>query len=383
MKGRPILHNIGRLAVMLGAVALVSGGTYAWQDDTQYHISELTSRGGPVDAVLVEDFSELSGWQADSGNACVSMRVSVRNDSGQAVWVRLRFAELLELADAGDLSRTDAAQWPVHLWTAGETGPADLHTHITWQLQEDATLLLSQWNALPAEEQTAWNQAGGVWLLDDTAQDGWAYYSCALPSGASTDVLLDSVTLAQPFTADAAGSFFYAVDVELDAVASELPPQWDSEEVQPGQRDNTQHRRNELSGPLVVLPDTETPTATDSTVGATPEAEPAPEPPVEVTPEDIPADGTSPEADTQDGNTPVPVPSPGETDSSASQEDPESTVPSAPTALPDADLQTEEDPAQVSPAPGQTALPSQEEQTAVNPTGSADFPETTGEDFPQ
>lgn len=248
MKGRPILHHVGRLVTLLGAAAFVCGGTYAWQDDTQIRLSELAAVGSLLDVTLVENFTELTDWQAGSGNACVPMQVSVRNDGQQSVWVRLRFVELFD-GGTGDVDHTNASAWPVHIWT-GES--SELHDHITWQTTGD-TLLLSEWTALPAEMQSSRNEAGGVWLLDDTTAEGWAYYSCALPAGSSTSVVLDSVTLEQPFQAESGGVFFYAIDIQLDVVAAVDAPHWE-DPSQPSFRDSSQHRRNELAGIIQPLP---------------------------------------------------------------------------------------------------------------------------------
>ena len=313
--------------MLLGAVALVSGGTYAWQDDAQIRLSELSATEGLLDVTLVENFTELSGWQAGSGNACAPMQVSVRNDSQQPVWVRLRFTELFD-DGTGTADRIDASVWPAHAWS-GESG--GLRSHITWQTAQSA-LPLSVWQALPADEQDSWNEAGGIWLLDDTTAEGWAYYSCALPAGASTGTVLDSVTLAQPFTAEEETTFFYAIDIQLDVAAGQTP-QWDADDAPPTRRDATQHRRNEFTGVVEAAP-----------AGAeqTPQAQPVP-------PEE-PGTGQAgaPQTDPP-GATPTPAPDGQEPAGPTPDTGPQTPPAGEATPTPDAPKMT--------PAPGETSQP--------------------------
>jgi len=76
------------------------------------------------------------------------------------------------------------------------------HDYVEWLLGADL-ILLSDWDGQPA----------AAWILDDTSDEGWAYWGEALRPGGSTSKLLESIKLIrQPD-----GPFYYAIHVDMQA----------------------------------------------------------------------------------------------------------------------------------------------------------------------
>jgi len=76
------------------------------------------------------------------------------------------------------------------------------HDYVEWTLGAPL-ITLSDWNGEPV----------AAWILDDTSDEGWAYWGEALRPGDSTEKLLESITLIkQPD-----GPFYYAIHVDMQA----------------------------------------------------------------------------------------------------------------------------------------------------------------------
>lgn len=139
--------------------------------------------------------------------------------------------------------KNNVATWHNHLWLNDDNADAELtdnsgkvHDFIQWTLGTGTAMELSVWNALTSDEQKDINEDGGIWLLDTDSADGWAYYSKALkPEGTEeggvrldrTGFLLDAATLLkQPVQGNAGGSFYYSINVQMDAVTQDDLPLW-------------------------------------------------------------------------------------------------------------------------------------------------------------
>ena len=84
----------------------------------------------------------------------------------------------------------------------GNDPPQGFHDYIEWKL--GAPLVrLSDWDGQPA----------AAWILDDSSDDGWAYWGEALKPGDSTAKLLESITLLQRPD----GPYYYAIHVDMQA----------------------------------------------------------------------------------------------------------------------------------------------------------------------
>ena len=108
------------------------------------------------------------------------------------------------------LHPTDECKYTPHLWN-GSTLPGGkdtdpdkdpFHEYVEWKLGAPV-IKLSDWDGQPV----------AAWILDDTSDEGWAYWGQALDPGDSTTMLLETITLInQPD-----GPFYYALHVDMQA----------------------------------------------------------------------------------------------------------------------------------------------------------------------
>lgn len=90
-----------------------------------------------------------------------------------------------------------------HLWMDDFEDP--FREYVDWTLGEN-WITLTDWIADGA-------QPYGGWILDDTSNEGWAYWGDVLRSGEETTLLLESIELIkQP-----EGPFYYALHVDMQA----------------------------------------------------------------------------------------------------------------------------------------------------------------------
>ena len=110
---------------------------------------------------------------------------------------------------------TSECLYTPHLWNdppaePGNCGQGDdgndpargFHDYAEWKLG-DQLIKLSGWDGQPV----------AAWILDDTGNEGWAYWGETLRPGESTGKLLEGIALIlQPD-----GPFYYAIHVDMDA----------------------------------------------------------------------------------------------------------------------------------------------------------------------
>ena len=78
------------------------------------------------------------------------------------------------------------------------------HDYVEWTLGPVASLVkLSEWDGVPV----------AAWILDDSSDEGWAYWGEALRPGERTDLLLQSINLIKAPD----GPFYYAIHVDMQA----------------------------------------------------------------------------------------------------------------------------------------------------------------------
>ena len=106
---------------------------------------------------------------------------------------------------------TSECLYTIHTWDGEDhcdcenADQGKFHDFVQWNLGSDI-ILLSDWVA-------AGSTPGAFWILDDTSDEGWAYWGQALAPNVETSKLMESIELIkQPD-----GPFYYALHVDMQA----------------------------------------------------------------------------------------------------------------------------------------------------------------------
>jgi len=108
------------------------------------------------------------------------------------------------------LHPTSECLYTPHLWSGStfeggkdtEPNKDPFHKYVEWKL------------GAPLIKMSAWDgQPVAAWILDDSSNEGWAYWGEALKPGSSTTKLLNSIKLVEQPN----GPFYYALHVDMQA----------------------------------------------------------------------------------------------------------------------------------------------------------------------
>ena len=256
------------------AVALAVGGAYAWTDYSQS--ARNTFHGNVAADVLLHD--DFNGENKD---------VYVENTGDSAVYVRVKFAEYLQIGNVSVLpaygadsavdgyeraNPQDVTTWPVHQFANDvdtdnkcSGNAASAHNYYTWNMTGAQKAYLAgvteadpngrggltqeAFDALTFDadvtigtivtQKKLTSAAQPVMLLSEYMDmeaaarptngcwlldtDGWAYWSNALQPGTATNLLLDEVTLKDAVPYD---NWVYNIDVQLQAASVNEMDYW-------------------------------------------------------------------------------------------------------------------------------------------------------------
>ncbi|MCL2083652.1 MAG: hypothetical protein FWH06_00155 [Oscillospiraceae bacterium] len=256
-------RKINVLIALISALALITSGTFAWEQIIT-QVNEFTGGRGETGITLHDDF-----------NPGINKKdVYVENTGDMTLLVRVKLNEAMSLISS--TWRPSGGEWVTHRHAAADCAGANaagkkFHDHFEWTMggwkyympasgrvvndltvysgtepgvkkTPDARIVsAADFLAMTGEQQEAFNG----WIF---SADGYAYWSRLLKGGEATGLLLGGV---KPKSSLKNIEYYYAIDVIVEAVDEDDLPMW-TQGAGPKDPGGTKHPEATTDGKEVI-----------------------------------------------------------------------------------------------------------------------------------